>query len=568
MWILPFIHYRHAVPLTTFDQDWLAGILGLLGMILLLNARFWLQPQVPRIILLPVGLAVLVLIQYAMGRMPYFGQALLVTEYLLWAALLMLLGQQLRQHLGLPKLVTILAVCLLVGAEISALIGLLQHFSWRTFLDPVISLKSASGVIYGNMGQPNHFANYVSLGLISLLLLGVQGRVRAWHTILLAVPLLFVLVLSGSRSAWIYMLALPVLAWIWQRRDAACRIVLRYSLVLLAGFALMHLLVNLPILDGATGSVTGVDRLTGLGATSVEIRLQLWREAVLIFLQYPWLGAGAGQFSWQHYLLGPEMSNALLQGLYNNAHNLVLHTAAEWGLVGLVILLATLFLWLRQLMQAELTLHHWWGAALLLVLGVHSLLEYPLWYAYFLGIGAVVLGMMDNTALRLAPFRLGRWVLCGLLAVGLLSMMQLYKDYQTLQKAVSATVNTPEVRDDLRQVARQPLLHAYAEMYLANLITVQEGDLESQLSLADDVMRFIPIGSVAYRQALLLALLDKPDIARQRVAQAVWSWPHLFQLMRPELEVWAMKDPVRCAPLLEFAIQKYEERQRAAIFAR
>ena len=129
------------LPLTTFYQEWGAAVLGLCAMPLLVTRRYWQQPEIPRIVLLPIGLMLLVLVQFAFGKIDYFSQTLLITLYLLWAALLIMLGQRLREELGLPVLATALAAFLLVGAELSTLVGVLQHFQWHSFLDGVVSVQ-------------------------------------------------------------------------------------------------------------------------------------------------------------------------------------------------------------------------------------------------------------------------------------------------------------------------------------------------------------------------------------------------------------------------------------------
>ena len=393
MWVLPFLHYRHQYPLTTFYQEWWSALLGVLALILLAARDFWQQPQVPRIAQLPIALLGVVLLQWGMGKVIYFDQALLYILYLLFAALLMLLGARLRECFGMPRLALVLAVFLLIGAELSALIGVLQHFRWHTPLDAVIVAKVSSSV-FGNLAQPNHFANYIALGLVSLGLLHQQQRLKAGYVVALAAPLLLVMTLSGSRSSWLYLAMMSGLAWWWARRDAALWPLFRYALLLLAGFGLMHLVVQFPFMQGASTRVDTIQRLFGDDASG-GIRLYLWREAGMIFMQSPWLGAGFGQFAWQHFQLLPVLQQGNITGLYNNAHNLVFQLAAEAGMAGLLILFAALGVWLNGLRRAPLDAAHWWGYAALGVLAIHSLLEYPLWYTYFVAVAAILLGALD-----------------------------------------------------------------------------------------------------------------------------------------------------------------------------
>ena len=125
MWVLPFLDPHHVAPIGSFYQECLAAALGLCAMTLLVTKRYWQQPVAPRITLLPIGLSLLILVQFALGKLVYFDQVLLLTLYLLWAALLIILGYRLREEFGLPALATALAAFLITGAELNALVGVL-----------------------------------------------------------------------------------------------------------------------------------------------------------------------------------------------------------------------------------------------------------------------------------------------------------------------------------------------------------------------------------------------------------------------------------------------------------
>ena len=103
MWAFPFLHYRHENPLTSFDQEWWSAMLGVLAVTLLIAREFWERPEIPRIAQLPALLIVVLLVQLALGRVAYFGQALLYSLYFLFATLLMMLGAKLRDCFGLAR---------------------------------------------------------------------------------------------------------------------------------------------------------------------------------------------------------------------------------------------------------------------------------------------------------------------------------------------------------------------------------------------------------------------------------------------------------------------------------
>lgn len=568
MWVLPFLHYRHQYPLTTFYQEWWSALFGVLALGVLAARDYWQQPQAPRIAQLPIILLGVVLLQWGLGKIIYLDQALLYILYLLFAALLMLLGARLRECFGMPRLAQVLSVFLLTGAEISALLGVLQHFRWHTPLDPVVVMKVSSSV-FGNIAQPNHFANYIALGLVSLGLLLQQQRLKAGYVAALAVPLLLVMTLSGSRSSWLYLAMMSGLAWWWGRRDVTLRPLLRYALLLLAGFGLMHLFVQLPFMQGASARIDTMQRLFGDDATG-SIRLYLWREAGLMFLQSPWLGVGFGQFAWHHFQLLPVLQPGNITGLYNNAHNMIFQLAAEAGMLGLLVLFGALGIWLYGLRRMPLDAAHWWGSAALGVLAIHSLLEYPLWYTYFVAVAAMLLGMLDQTRYQLELRNIGRISVMAVLLLGVLTLLQLRSGYRQLEgvlqiRPVSAADQSAfkRTRDGLIDIHRGSLLSPYAELFMSSLIEVKNDHLKEKLELNSRVMRFVPIGTVVYRQALLLAQAGQQNEARAMLEQALWSYPENFAETRRQIAELAEKDPERFSSLLKFALQKEQEYRSA-----
>ncbi len=568
MWVFPFLHYRHQYPLTTFHQEWWSALLGLLALVPLAMRDFWRQPEIPRIVQLPAALIAVLLLQSGFGKIAYFDQALLYILYLLFAALLMMLGARLRDCFGLAELGPVLAAFLLIGAEISALFGVLQHYRWHTPLDPVIVMKVSSS-IFGNLAQPNHFANYIALGLVSLGLLHRQRRLQAGYVAALAMPLLFVMTLSGSRSSWLYLLMMAGLAWWWARRDAAQRPLLRYSLLLIAGFGVMHLVVELPFMAGADSSTNTMQRLFGDDASG-GVRLYLWREAALMFMQSPFLGVGFGQFAWHHFQLLPVLRPGNISGLYNNAHNLIFQIAAEAGAAGLLALFGSLGAWFYGLRRATQSDIHWWGHAALGVLAIHSLLEYPLWYTYFVAVAAILLGALDETRYRLELRNMGRLSVAAILLLGLMTLAQLRSGYRQLEQVLAIRPASAadrsvfeRTRDGLVEVHGGSLLSPYAEYFMSSLIEVKEEHLREKLELNTRVMRFAPTATVAYRQALLLAQAGSQEQAKAMLEQAIWSYPGGSADARRQMAELAEKDPAHFSALLEFALQKEQEYRRA-----
>ncbi|HJV96435.1 MAG TPA: Wzy polymerase domain-containing protein, partial [Albitalea sp.] len=116
-------------------------------------------------------------------------------------------------------------------------------------------------------------------------------------------------------------------------------------------------------------------------------RFKIWADTLSLIVQHPWLGVGFGEFNFA-WSLTPFPHRPV--AFFDHTHNLPLQFVVELGLplATLVLALLTYALWRayaagRDASGPQATLLR---AAFMMVLmmAVHSQLEYPLWYAYFL----------------------------------------------------------------------------------------------------------------------------------------------------------------------------------------
>jgi hypothetical protein len=227
-------------------------------------------------------------------------------------------------------------------------------------------------------------------------------------------------------------------------------------------------------------------------------------------------------------------------------------------------------LWLFHALKDLRTIYHWWGFSVIAILGIHSLLEYPLWYAYFIGIAAISLGLMESKTYRLELRLVGRLSVALMLVLGIVTVAQLRTGYKKLEASLAVrplsnedTTYMTRLRDSLVEVNNYALLRPYAELYMTSLIEVSADHLPYKLALNTQAMRFVPIGTVVYRQAWLLALDGHLPEAKVQLENSIWSYPADFAAAQAELKILALKDPIHFSTLLEFATQKNEEYQRA-----
>jgi O-antigen ligase len=532
--VLPFLSPNFHEPISSFYGEATAAVLGLAAFACLLSRSLWAGMELPRSGLMFLGFAGLILLHALVGRSIYLQQNLLAILYLLWATALAMLAWRLRQVFGIETVVAVLSWFVVAGTLLNASIGLMQLWGVQSPLSPYV-LPQIYGRIYANTGQPNHLANYLCLGLASLAYLYGVGRLALLLALAAAAPLLLVLTVSGSRSIGIYLAALVVLGVVLHRlrpQPAALRI-LGFGIACVYGFLAMQWLAEF-LLAGAALPVETIQARMGTQGLQSGFRMRVWHEAWLMFLDAPLIGAGFRQFAWQHFLLNAQLPGPrIIDLITDHPHNLLLQTMAESGLAGVVILCAGLASLLLGLRRQDPSAHLWWLCAVLAILGIHSMLEYPLWYAYFLGIAAVSFGVSETVVVKVGDGSRGRLVLVPMLLLGCMAAANVYQDYRTLQSLQrmrsQSSGATPQGGEStaavLLELHQHSLFAPFVELALSRLMVLDRVQIDDKLALNGLVMRFAPSADVVYRQAILLALNGQQAVARTQWDLAEANYP-------------------------------------------
>ena len=276
---------------------------------------------------------------------------------------------------------TVAATGWLAAAVLSALIALLQYFDLEAPLFPWVNIAQP-GQAFGNLRQPNQLASLLVIGALALRWWVQTGRVPVGAAVALGALLMAALAATASRVGLVALLACGALvAWWALRAGRGQRAVLAVggavALYVLAALAL-------PQLAQWADGVAGRDMLERLrtGESTCGSRLILWRNVLHLISLKPWTGWGWGELDYAHYITLYE--GARFCHILDNAHNLPLHLAVELG-VPVALAACAALAWLvwrgRPWAEQHPTRQLAWGV--LAVIGIHSLVEYPLWYGPF-----------------------------------------------------------------------------------------------------------------------------------------------------------------------------------------
>ena len=526
---LPFLNPHHFNPIPTFYQEWTAAACALLAATLLLRAKIFEQLEIPGIALLPLGIATLILIQFAAGRVTFPTQALIFLLYLLWATLLLILGRALRRALALDLLVTAFATAILAGALLSAILLALQLVDPRLGLGWVFPFVKGSG----NLAQANHLANYLWLGVASAFYLHSQRKFPSlvfWPALL---ALISASSLSGSRSVFLYAGGFTLLAlWAaWHFRQPVLRQMARRGLILLPLTLTIQAVFSYFDLGSLLQTSVSGDRFFQLVSGS-SVRIQLWHTGLAVFADHPWLGAGIGQFPVSAYQLAGAHADGRFLGGAEHAHNLFVQLLAEFGFSAPLLLIGLGLFWWAGFIRQAWTPAHWWIASVLLVISMHSQLEYPLWYTFFLGIAALVLGLGSATGLRPRTSAPGRLLIALCLLLGALTLSTLGSDYRQLEHTLNAQLQSGEARpswnktlESLAQLHKESLFSHYVALTYAYQLSVDKEALKDKIAVCELAIRVSPVDLIVFKRAYLLALDGRTDEARNALRHAMANYP-------------------------------------------
>jgi len=562
MVVLPFMARAQAPPTPSFLAEVIAAALGLLACVSL--SALGTRMAFPRSALVFPAFAAIIVVQLSFGWLAFPQQGLLAMLYLAWAGVLSVLAATLRREMGLERVVAALAWFLTLGAVLNCAVGLAQQFdSYGPFGRYV--LEASKERVWGNLAQPNHLADYLSLGLASVGFLFATRRLHTLLAALIATVAVYVLIQTGTRAVLLYLGAMFAgAAWIaWRRPDPVHRRLATFVVLCLGAYVLLPPLLR-ELAPASLGSSGAWGRWRA-DALTHDLRGRLWSAAWHMFLQAPWLGHGLREYAHQYFQINPHLPPRAVGGFHDHAHNLPLHVMAEFGVAGLAVLVLATLAWIRGLLRLPAGAAAWWVGALAAVLGLHSMLEYPLWYAFFLGPAALILGLGDGDTVEFKTDHGGagrwRWYALAGFTLGAVALGQLVRDYLVLEsfaafrhRYLHATAAANRKAGELlMDVHRTSLLAPLVELGLSRSIRIEPGHLDEKLLVNGRAMRVFPVDDVVYRQAMLLALRGDEQAARAQWSAALAAFPATALEAREVLRKRVGEGAAALTPLLEFA---------------
>lgn len=397
---------------------------------------------------------------------------------------------------------------LALAASLSAFVGILQWLSLSEILGVFAVHIDYGERAMGNVAQPNQLGTLLLMGLCANAYFFDRHHFSRWTFGLLASVFTLALALTQSRTALLGATALAIFAF--SPGVAPLRIRRQWVVCWALIFWLMFLLapaINDWLMIGGGRNVP---------LTSSNSRDIIWKQVGYAILQNPWVGYG-----WNRTATAHMASAAALPGelTFTYAHNAVLDFLAWYGVPIGLGLMGSMTYWFWSRWRKLNTPQGIFAFAALIPFVLHSLLEFPFAYGYFLVTAGVLVGMVE-AAVRAPCKRVGAFiaapVLTGLAVLGAIAGYEYLKVEDDFRVARFANMRIGRMPEGFTY-SEIHLLTQMGEMLQASRMRPSPGMSSAEIELLMRVAQRFPYGALTYRYVEALALNNQIGAAREEL---------------------------------------------------
>lgn len=387
-WLLP----NNLYPWTSFHMDaWVALVLLVVVLIVVLYSPE--KIEVPGLALLFLLLSGVPWIQHFLGVIYSSGNAWINFLYLSGFAMAITVGYQWHKNAPGQALCFLFSAFLIAGM-VSVVIEILQIAKYSSpWVVEFVGFRA-----HANLRQPNQLGSLLVLALLGVAWWYQKKTINSVVAVGFALFLLFGIALTLSRTAWVNLGVVAIgLVFFWKEKTWQK---LFYSMMLmLVFFVLITIYVVPEFVSYFSETIRPSSR-----EFSDPVRIAIWRSALEAIASRPWLGWGWGQFNTAIIESSPDMLNGKLITATKQAHNILLDLLVYNGVViaSVVVIFVSRFMVrsVKPCLEQNLVIPLLGVSTLM----VHSMLELPLHYAYFLLPFGVLLGVVAAVSATKSAF--------------------------------------------------------------------------------------------------------------------------------------------------------------------
>lgn len=416
-----YVAPNHETPWQTFHIEISAAFGGMFLVLFATCCEPYKSGRVPGAIIALLLIALLPLVQYWTGLVSYRGDAVLASMYIASAAIFVWVGFVTFGGKS-SNILKVLAIAMTWSAILSTGMALYQKIHQSGLgifiLDPGVDGRTAA-----NLGQPNHFASLLMLGLASVFWLKEQGKLGRSTTTVASAFLVLGVALSGSRQPLLGV----VLLGAWSIRADSLR-----KVSLLQWFGFGALLVWFVVAFWGVGHLADFQDVAAPISENYRLKVGLrplmWDQFAHAIANSPWLGYG-----WQGGLTAQATVAIQNPGLEFSqySHDIFIDLIVWNGIPLGLGLVAMTVIWYCRIGRCVRNRGGWFEFAIVSFTVAHSMLEYSFAYTYFLIPAALAAGQLEGRS-YIKAWRMPLWCMPTLAAVLVLSSGLVIVDYISL----------------------------------------------------------------------------------------------------------------------------------------
>jgi hypothetical protein len=497
-WLLP----NHTPPWTGFHSDaWAAFILiPVVGWVLWPTSELTLRWNLLSAIV--VCIILLQLLQYAFGLIAFFGTLWIQSLYMLGFLLAILAGGAWERR-SPNECVDFLALAFFIGALFSTLLQIYQWLGLEGAGLWILNVQTASR-FYANLAQPNMLGTLLLLGALACVWGCFRRILNLLQTLILAAVLLFGTALTESRTAWLNVALLTCLAFWWVQKSSLSR-----GKWILIGVLIYFgaLIVFLPLLNkvAAIAEYIPVESIAVRGIND-GTRLRAWQMLLEALMHKPFFGYGWGQIAWANFEVVNEYPAQ--QGMFAQSHNLFLDLLLWNGVFIGVLIISVILWWIGKTVLHMSDISRVIMVGFVLILGVHSMLEYPLQYAYFLLPFGLLIGALNERMCFGVSWTINRWTSVVLLGMAAVAYAITVRDYFKVEESFyGLRFEAKKIKTNMPRVPPDVFVLTQFREHIKFARNVPQGGVSSsELEWMRKVVITMPSAQVIYLYAENLAL--------------------------------------------------------------
>lgn len=431
-----------------------------------------------------------------------------------------------------------------LGCFVYGVVSLLKYYG---LLGLVFSWgEPEAGRLSGVWGQPNLTTTMCWLGVLAGAVVFSQKNQKGWWYVSV---LMFgwTLACAASRLSWLMVAGLSTLILVSCLPRYRMKEAINAGRLLGWGIALVFVLLFLvPVLNQPLREALVSIGLLEQSATTSLINRDVFQDSARL-REFSKVFSAADSFSWNQWLFGVGPGNyptfsyqadmasppeGLVAATWLHSHNIFSMVFVEFGLAGLAVVLAFVASTAYVALRAPMNISRFFSIGAIGLLFIHSNLEFPLWYLWFLVLLCLLLTNLfgvrelkgDSTWLKPVVG------LSGLLMVVMLLVNVGYQHARITEVAMDSQRDKQDYQA-LALLANDRLMGPYAVLRKYRDFAPESSNLDWQLSEVRKMKAWQPRDLVVLREFSLLVLKQDVSQACAVAEQSAYRYPYSAPIM-------------------------------------